>query len=277
MKSRYILISLSILTTWLASCAEKTTSCAGKPWNDLAPQDVTLLNLENGEANESGIAYHDRSTGYSITAEADQNLVYQTDANVCVWVFTPDSNLLSSGKLPQTGTYIIQIAALQGSQTFDLLVKLEGEDSPTTSSSPANGSTTLVTSPSTSDLTQDEAVNLVNRWLQAKPRIFGPPFDRNLLSQLATGDTYEDNLGSIEWLTSNGYRYVYTTSRIENVWQFSNSGQPFIKVNVYEDLTLYGPRGIDRSNSGANTRNFLYFFAKDSDGQWKISNYRRTD
>lgn len=282
MQHRYNFIPLSILATILASCSQQQTSCSGQPWNNLDPENVTPLSLENGEANESGIAQYDRSTGFSISAEADQKLVYQTDTNVCVWVFTPDNSLLSSGNLPTTGTYILQIAALQGSQTFDLSVKLEGEDSPTGSLPNRNEPAVPTESPSSHEsvqsLTQDEAVELVTRWLQSKPKIFGSPFDKELLGQLATGDTYKDNLGSIDWLTSNGYRYVYTASRIENVWSFSSSdAHPFIKVSIYEDLTLYSPRGIDPSNTGVSTRNFTYFFTKDSDGQWKISDYRRAE
>lgn len=93
------------------------------------------LNLTNGETNTSGMAYSDRSTGFSIPAQANQKLVYQTDANICVWVFTPDNRPLSSGILPTTGTYTLQVAALQGSQTFDLSVKLEdSEDTDSTAS-----------------------------------------------------------------------------------------------------------------------------------------------
>jgi type II secretory pathway pseudopilin PulG len=132
--------------------------------------------------------------------------------------------------------------------------------------------------PSTRSLTQDEAVEIVSRWLSAKPRIFGPPFDKNLLEQLATGSTYQDNLGSIDWLQGNGYRYSYSASRIQNVWSFVTSNTtPSIKVSIYEDLTLHSPRGIDRSKSGASTRNFTYYFARDVDGQWKISGYRRSE
>jgi ARC6-like, IMS domain/Type IV pilin-like G and H, putative len=132
--------------------------------------------------------------------------------------------------------------------------------------------------PSSRPLTQDEAVVIVNRWLSAKPRIFGPPFDRNLLGQLSTGSIYQSNLGSIDWLQNNGYYYAYTVSEIRNVWSFTTSDtNPSVTVNVYEDLTLHGPRGIDRSKSGASTRNFIYYFSRDVDGQWKISSYERSE
>jgi type II secretory pathway pseudopilin PulG len=135
----------------------------------------------------------------------------------------------------------------------------------------------LVNSPQQS-LAQDQAVDLVRQWLSAKPRIFGPPFDKNLLGQLTTGNTYRDNLGSIEWLQGNGYRYSYSASRIDNVWSFVTSNTtPSIKVSIYEDLTLHGPRGIDRSKSGASKRNFIYYFSRDVDGEWKVSDYRRAE
>lgn len=133
-------------------------------------------------------------------------------------------------------------------------------------------------SPSASSLTQSQAIELVTQWLSAKPKIFGPPFDKNLLRQLTTGNTYRDNLGSIDWLQGNGYRYSYSVSRVDDVWSFVTSDtSPFIKVSVYEDLTLYSPRGIDRSKSGASKKNFIYYFSKDVDGQWKIADYRREE
>lgn len=276
LKYSHFWIPLTILSSILASCSQDQINCAGQPWNDLKPEDVTALTLNNGEAEASGIAHRDRSTGFSFSAEAAQRLDYQTEANICLWVFTPDNRPLTSGNLPTTGTYLIQVAALQGSQTFDLSVSLDANkraENPSGNPSPEPSSNT-----SSSSLTQAEAAELVTRWLESKPKIFGPPFDENLLRQLTTGKTYENNLGSIAWLRNNGYRYVYTTSRIENVWSFfSSSSEPFITVSVYEDLTLYSPRGIDRSKSGASTRNFIYYFAKDSNGQWKISDYGRDE
>ncbi|MEB3231770.1 MAG: IMS domain-containing protein [Leptolyngbyaceae bacterium] len=130
--------------------------------------------------------------------------------------------------------------------------------------------------PASNTLNQAQAVDIVNAWLQAKPKIFGPPFDRGLLASLATGECYRSNIGSIDWLRNNGYHYTYTTSRIENVWSFeSNSYRPSLKVRVYEDLTLHGPNGIDRSKSGAATRNYVYYFAQDGNGNWKVEDYGR--
>lgn len=127
-------------------------------------------------------------------------------------------------------------------------------------------------------LTQSQAIDIVNSWLRAKPRIFGPPFDRNLLASLATGECYRDNIGSINWLVNNDYHYTYAVSRIENVWAFTSSTfRPSLKVSVYEDLTLHGPNGIDWSKSGSSTRNFVYYFAQDSDGSWKVEDYGRVE
>lgn len=152
-------------------------------------------------------------------------------------------------------------------------LEMSSQNTLTTSSSAAP-----LDKPQDSSLTQSQAVELVTQWLSAKPKIFGPPFDKNLLGRLTTGNTYQDNLGSIDWLQGNGYRYTYSVSRIDDVWSFVTSNtSPFIKVSVYEDLTLYSPRGIDRSKSGASKRNFIYYFAKDVDGQWKISDYRRSE
>jgi hypothetical protein len=136
MRSRYLIILLFTAATILTSCSRKQATCSGTPWNALDPSDVTPLSLTNSETNASSMANYDRSIGFSIPAQANQKLVYQTDANICVWVFTPNGQLLTSGVLPTTGTYTLQVAALQGSQTFDLSVKLE--DSENTDSTAPN-------------------------------------------------------------------------------------------------------------------------------------------
>jgi hypothetical protein len=41
-------------------------------------------------------------------------------------------------------------------------------------------------------ISQQEAVNLINRWLQAKERIFAPPFERDIAAELTTDVLYWD-------------------------------------------------------------------------------------
>lgn len=127
-------------------------------------------------------------------------------------------------------------------------------------------------------LTQSEAVTLVKEWLEAKKKIFAPPFDINRLEELVhtEGDLYKaitsPNKG-IDWLQSNKSFYEYTTSSVQNEFSFLTSAkQPELKVKIYEDKILNTSNGIDRNNSGAETSVITYKFMKQGEN-WKIYDY----
>ncbi|MFM6158586.1 MAG: ARC6/PARC6 family protein, partial [Sphaerospermopsis kisseleviana] len=123
------------------------------------------------------------------------------------------------------------------------------------------------------DISQEQALELVQRWYAAKPQIFAPPFDRDLLGELATGTLYQrvgGVDGSIDWLQKYNRYYTYNKSEITNIMGFSNSGRlPYIKVRVLQELYLHGEKGIDKTNSGVYENDYIYFFAKEN-GIWKI-------
>lgn len=261
-------------------------SCAEKPKVILSKENVTEISLEDQIVNKSSQASADKTVGYTFTAQAGQKLSYHTKDDVCIWIYTPDNQLLNSGELPQSGKYTLQISAPKGSTTFNLemsLGTLEASQPSETSSSSAENSTSE-TSTSTSsivevaNLNQEQALQLVQKWYKAKPQIFGPSFDQSLVEQYATGKLYQDKLkpgGSIDWLRSHDSYYTYDYSRVNNVISFSNSSsRPSIIVNVSEELYLHHPRGIDRKNSGAYNADFIYFFDKDN-GVWKLSDYKK--
>ena len=62
--------------------------------------------------------------GYTFQGQAGERLNYQTNQNICVWVYTPERQLLSDPILPTTGRYTIQVSALKGSTTFELKMSL---------------------------------------------------------------------------------------------------------------------------------------------------------
>ena len=128
------------------------------------------------------------------------------------------------------------------------------------------------------NISQDEALQIVQNWYEAKPQIFGPSYDLDLVDQLATGNLYYNTTkpgGSVDWLQNNDAYYTYTTSEITDVEEFSNSGtRPYIKVRIFEDLYLHGRRGIDRKNSGPYRGTFTYVFEQEN-GVWKIYDYKK--
>ena len=246
------------------------------------------IQLDSQSQIKSGQASADKSVGYTFTAQAGQKLSYRTKDDICVWIYAPDTQLLNSGELPQTGKYTLQVSAPRGSTTFNLemsLGTLEASQpsvpSPSSAETSDTPSTTPAISPSAteaSDLSQDEALQIVQNWYQAKPQIFGPSFDQSLVERYATGKLYQDTLkpnGSIDWLQSNSSYYTYESSQINKIRSFQNSGeQPSMIVNISEELYLHGPRGIGWSQSKTYNKDFIYFFSKDN-GVWKISDYKK--
>jgi hypothetical protein len=87
---------------------------------------------------------NNKSVGYTFEAKAGQKLKYQTDTDICIWVYTPDNQVVSSKDLPQTGRYTIQVSAPKGSKTFELNMSLEtatAEISRSSTAAPASQST----------------------------------------------------------------------------------------------------------------------------------------
>lgn len=99
--------------------------CPDKPDLSLENNNVKMIEMKNQMLTESGIASQSKSIGYSFEANAGQKLNYKIDKDICIWVFTPDNQLLNSGVLPKTGKYTIQVSALKGSTTFELAMGLD--------------------------------------------------------------------------------------------------------------------------------------------------------
>ena len=279
--------------TNVSSNAISSSGCGEKPMVSLSGKDVEEVVLNESTVTKSGQVSANKNVGYTFTATTGQKLSYNTDADVCLWVFTPDNAIFKGGELPRNGKYIIQVAAPQGVKTFDLTMGLgvleTAASIPTVSPTDTPEATSERTSDNNNyqsslennniqpenDISQEQALELVEKWYAAKPRIFAPPFDRDLLNELATGKLYQrvgGEDGSIDWLQKYNRYYTYNKSAITNIMGFSSSGsRPYIKVRVVEELYLQGEKGIDKTNSGEYQIDYIYFFAKDN-GTWKIYN-----
>ncbi|UUO15760.1 ARC6/PARC6 family protein [Dolichospermum heterosporum] len=297
--------------TNVSSNAISSSGCAEKPMVSLSGKDVETVALNESTITKSGQVSASKNIGYTFTAATGQKLSYSTDADVCLWVFSPDNEILKGGELSKNGKYIIQVAAPQGAKTFDLKMSLgvleTAANTPTVSTTDTPEGTSVNTSKNTSertsertsennnsqsslendnlqpenDISQEQALELVQKWYAAKPRIFAPPFDRDLLNELATGKLYQrvgGEDGSIDWLQKYNRYYTYNKSEITNVIGFSSSGsRPYIKVRIIEELYLQGEKGLDKTNSGEYQIDYIYFFAKEN-GTWKIySNEKISD
>jgi hypothetical protein len=114
----------------ITACSQnsnQTTSsqCPSKAQATLENSNVKPISLSNQTINESGIVNSNKSIGYSFEAKSGQKLSYKTNQDICIWIYTPDNQILNSGLLPMSGKYTIQISALTGNTTFDLAMLLE--------------------------------------------------------------------------------------------------------------------------------------------------------
>jgi hypothetical protein len=124
----YCLTSLIFfLITACSQNSSQTTSsqCPSKAQATLENRNVKPISLSNQTINESGIVNSNKSIGYSFEAKSGQKLSYKTNQDICIWIYTPDNQILNTGVLPMGGKYTIQISALRGNTTFDLGMLLE--------------------------------------------------------------------------------------------------------------------------------------------------------
>jgi ARC6-like, IMS domain len=85
---------------------------------------------------------------------------------------------------------------------------------------------------------QDEAVKLVQQWLETKKNLFSSPFDRDSAASLVVGKAYRDKVRGpssdgtpdsvSEWLEKRGYYYSYGLQRIDTIKRFEMSNNSII-------------------------------------------------
>jgi ARC6-like, IMS domain len=119
------------------------------------------------------------------------------------------------------------------------------------------------------NITLGQASDLISKWLDAKPRIFAAPFDRQLLARMTTGILYADTGKAIDYLTTSNSHYRYGVQKIESVERFAASGnKATIEVKITEDATLYRNGKVDSSTF--NTK-LVRYSLEYWDGIWKIA------
>ena len=309
MKKILIFLPLLFINCGCQTASQISTGCPQEPKAQLKKENVKEVSLNYGTLKASGKASAEQAVGYVFEARSGQKLNYRTADDICIWLYTQDNKLLSSGDLPQDGKYTLQVAALRGLTTFNLemsfgtlqataptisplpvenLQAAQENSNSSESQSSANTSTSSTSSNAlatteASELTQEQALAIVQRWYDAKPKIFAPPFDTSLVDELTTGTLYrrttnsDPERGRIAWLRANNAYYTYNNFHIDKLLDFSHSGvKPYLKIRVSEELYLHGSKGIDRKNSGPYQADFIYFFDKDN-GNWKISEYSKVN
>lgn len=233
-------------------------TCSDKPATVLQAKDVSRISIDARPWNGAEKIKAGQQKGLLFQGKKGDKLRLQTSDPVCFWLYTPANDVLirndifTDAALPVGGAYLLQIAGREDTSfKFSLSIR---------------------------DLRQAQAVELVKRWLNAKPKIFGRPFDKNLVAQHTTGKLFEDITkpgGTIDALQKAKSYYTYAESRINQVWIFKpDQSRPLLKVEVVEEFTLHTPQGIDPNNSGRSTSSWTYSFAENN-GIWKISDYEK--
>lgn len=121
-----------------------------------------------------------------------------------------------------------------------------------------------------SSLSEQESKEIIEQWLEAKSRIFAPPYDRELLEELATGERYRNNIGSLEWLQENDAYYEFGVQKVEEIERFTtNNDEATVKFRYTEDRTLYMNGEIVPEQSDFKTRTVIYNLQFKQE-QWKI-------
>jgi hypothetical protein len=270
---------------------DPNTGCLLKPETLL---EIEEIDLQGKTVTKSGQLTAGKYIGYQFEGKKGQKLSYRTPNNLCLYVFQPNTDILEGVELPIDGKYIIQITLPQGASTFDLEMSLndsfsasirnqDNQNTPYQNNSNNQDRNNDYNSGLVHSITEEEAINLVKEWYQAKREIFGQEYNQDLLTELATGKLSDkivkpDGSGSLDWLRQNSCYYTYDYSYIDNIISFSNTGaRPTLTVQVSEKLTL-NPTYDTPSSAGCSaiaksyTKNVTYWFEKEN-GFWKIYDY----
>ncbi|MBK1987913.1 hypothetical protein A0J48_010235 [Sphaerospermopsis aphanizomenoides BCCUSP55] len=178
--------SLTILVCFVSFACDKekkttevtAVECPKQPKTILASNNVKTIDFSTPSITQSGMVSKNKSLGYTFEAKSGQKLGYSTNQDICIWIYTPDNQILSTPNLPTDGKYTIQISALKGSTTFDLTLSLDSVtaaatptpiSSPTLSTPVSNNALTTATtanaSPTPSTVSSNPVSN--NAWTTA--------------------------------------------------------------------------------------------------------------
>ena len=242
---------LVVLFFGLCSCQSPSDisqeKCPNIPSGSLTNPEA--INIDGKTFQKTGTISSDNDMGFVFQGKQGQKLSYSSNDNdkLCVWVYTPDNKIFSGVELPVNGTYAIHLASLEKTTTFEIEMKLSNPKTETTKTS-------------ISSISQQKAVNLIQKYLEAKKEMYAPPYNRQILAGISTNEFYKKAVGAINWLESNGAYYRYQVQKIESVEGFVSQGNTAaIKVKITEDYTLYNSDGsIDNSSSNFRTLTVVY-------------------
>ena len=144
--------------------------------------------------------------------------------------------------------------------------------SPSPKTTPTNSANTPI-----APLSESEAIAIVNNLVASKSQMFAPPFDRQLLAELTTGEAYEKRKGAIDWLQSNNAFYRYDDFTVSRAGAFGiQDNQANVTVEIFESPTLYVNGKIDRTQSQPSRGRYVCTLSFE-DGKWKIASLTKVN
>lgn len=180
---------LSTTMNIVSRTSNQIEQCSEQPQGNISPQNIKLITLTAVSTKESGQIRQGNYLAYQFPANVGQQLNYRTEDNLCIWVYTPDRQLIKTKDLPQTGQYTLILTALKGATTFDLKMSLNSRGATAKQPLPplppfANSSTPSPTSTPTSTLTSTPTPSVSPQANTASERV---TFDPGATGTTVTG------------------------------------------------------------------------------------------
>jgi hypothetical protein len=209
-----------------------TSQCPSQPTAVLEINNVKPISLSSQTINETGMVTNNKSLGYTFTAKSGDKLVYKTNQDICIWIYTPDNHLITNPILPLDGKYTVQLAAIKGSTTFDLGLELENDADKSLSSvepTPLETSQTpLENSPrkDAADFIRNHYLSLNNREYSQTRNQLSDEFKNKYSGTYAEYQQWWDSvkeikIGDVKIVNDNGNN---VTLDVE-LWYYMNNGK----------------------------------------------------
>lgn len=131
--------------------------------------------------------------------------------------------------------------------------------------------------PASAAFSEQQAIALINRWLQAKPEVFAPPYDQQLVVNLTAGELLASLIrpnGVLDWLKANRAYFRYGVQKVDSVERFVVArDRATMEINFTEDRTLYLSGVVEPTLTDFSSQRVRFTFVDDN-GTWKIADYK---
>lgn len=125
---------------------------------------------------------------------------------------------------------------------------------------------------SSNSISQEEALDLIERWVSAKSKIAAPPFDMDLAYELLIGNDLQEQIKYTDWYRNNNTYYTYQYQDVDFYRFYPGETQASIKVFITEKRTLCTNNQPTQSKTIHETRLYTYNLQRDGE-QWKIADH----